>query len=62
MNNRDNVNDQKSETSPVDELKQLAFMYHVFGNYAKSDEIMGVVYDLEAKRAERIKRRRDAAA
>jgi hypothetical protein len=61
MSKRDDNKEKTPERSPLNELKQLAWMYHVVGNYAKADEIMGVVRELEAKRAEPEERRRDAA-
>ena len=62
MKDRDDDTNETLDLSPVDELKQIALMYHVVGNYEKADEIMGVVRDLETKRAARLSRRRDSAA
>jgi hypothetical protein len=62
MFDRENIHEHAtSKDDAVPELKKLAFMYHAFGNYEKSDEIMNVVHDIETKRQERRDKRRKAA-
>jgi hypothetical protein len=43
------------------ELRNLAYMYYAMGNYAKAEEILGLIRDIEAREAKRQHDQRKAA-